>query len=54
MISWLANCTDSVRLPTIPMIDFRVVVLPAPLCPSNVTTSPAFTWKLIRGPTQRH
>src|SRR5215469_4785775 len=30
-----------------PMIDFSVVVLPAPLRPSSVTTSPAFTSKLI-------
>src|SRR5215211_5574389 len=28
-----------------PMIDFSVVVLPAPLRPSSVTTSPAKTWK---------
>src|ERR1700730_14954436 len=27
------------------MIDFSVVVLPAPLRPSSVTTSPAATWK---------
>src|SRR5476649_667860 len=30
-----------------PMTDFSVVVLPAPLRPSKVTTSPAFTLKLI-------
>src|SRR3569623_3406032 len=30
-----------------PMIDFSVVVLPAPLRPSSVTTSPAFTSILI-------
>src|SRR3954447_26998679 len=29
-----------------PMTDFSVVVLPAPLRPSSVTTSPAFTLKL--------
>src|SRR5580692_10806319 len=29
----------------IPMTDFSVVVLPAPLRPSSVTTSPAFTLK---------
>jgi len=34
-----------VRLPMIPITDFSVVVLPAPLRPSNVTTSPAFTLK---------
>src|SRR6266478_3284428 len=30
----------------IPITDFSVVVLPAPLRPSKVTTSPAFTLKL--------
>src|SRR5215471_17541289 len=35
--------TEPERLPTIPMIDFRVVVLPAPLRPSSVTTSPGKT-----------
>src|SRR5882672_7025440 len=35
--------TDPVRWPTIPMIDLSVVVLPAPLRPSSVTTSPART-----------
>src|SRR5438270_3294938 len=29
------------------MIDFRVVVLPAPLRPSSVTTSPGSTSKLV-------
>src|SRR5262245_4990809 len=28
-----------------PMIDFMVVVLPAPLRPSSVTTSPGMMWK---------
>src|SRR5262245_29900846 len=28
-----------------PMIDLRVVVFPAPLRPSRVTTSPAATWR---------
>ena len=32
--------TEPVRWPTMPMIDFSVVVLPAPLRPSSVTTSP--------------
>src|SRR4051812_12199202 len=41
------NWTEPVRLPMIPMIDFKVVVLPAPLRPSRVTTSPAFTWKFM-------
>jgi hypothetical protein len=31
----------------IPIIDFSVLVLPAPLRPSKVTTSPAFTSKLM-------
>src|SRR3569833_1867635 len=39
--------TDPVRLPRMPMIDFKVVVLPAPLRPSKVTTSPAFTVKFM-------
>src|SRR6478672_4949816 len=47
MMSWLLNFTEPVRLPMMPMIDFSVVVLPAPLRPSRVTTSPAFTSKLI-------
>ena len=38
--------TEPVRWPTMPMIDFSVVVLPAPLRPSSVTTSPARTSKL--------
>src|SRR5689334_12035833 len=32
--------TEPERLPTMPMTDFRVVVLPAPLRPSSVTSSP--------------
>src|SRR5271167_2167136 len=38
-----SKLTDPVRLPTMPMIAFRVVVLPAPLRPSRVTTSPSRT-----------
>ena len=38
--------TEPVRWPTMPMIDFSVVVLPAPLRPSSVTTSPASTSKV--------
>src|SRR5208282_6848114 len=37
------NMTEPERLPTMPMIDFKVVVLPAPLRPSRVTTSPSRT-----------
>ena len=38
---------EPVRLPMMPITDFSVVVLPAPLRPSSVTTSPAFTLKLM-------
>ena len=47
MISWSLKRTEPVRLPIIPITDFSVVVLPAPLRPSSVTTSPAFTLKLM-------
>ena len=40
-----SNRLSPSRLPTIPMIDFMVVVLPAPLRPSSVTTSPSRTSK---------
>src|SRR5207302_6092934 len=46
MISSLLKRIEPVRLPMIPITDFNVVVLPAPLRPSKVTTSPAFTLKL--------
>ena len=39
------NMIDPARRGTSPMIDFIVVVLPAPLRPSRVTTSPSPTWK---------
>src|ERR1700752_3448634 len=39
-VSRLSNVTEPVRLPTMPMIEGRGVVLPAPLRPSNVTSSP--------------
>src|SRR6185295_2089202 len=35
--------TEPVRWPTMPITDFSVVVLPAPLRPSSVTTSPGRT-----------
>src|SRR4029077_7976500 len=38
-------CTLPSRRGTRPMIDFSVVVLPAPLRPSSVTTSPSRTSK---------
>jgi len=47
MISWPPKRIEPVRLPMIPITDFSVVVLPAPLRPSRVTTSPAFTLKLM-------
>src|SRR5208337_1647488 len=37
------NITEPVRLPTMPMIALSVVVLPAPLRPNKVTTSPSRT-----------
>src|SRR5438067_8459447 len=39
--STLRNRIEPSRRPTMPMIDFMVVVLPAPLRPSSVTTSPS-------------
>ncbi len=42
-ISLPLNCIEPVRLPMMPITDFSVVVLPAPLRPSSVTTSPSFT-----------
>ena len=47
MMSLSSKRIEPVRLPMIPMIDFSVVVLPAPLRPSKVTTSPALTLKLM-------
>src|SRR3954454_24185140 len=41
-----SNCTEPLRWPTMPMMDFSVVVLPAPLRPSSVTTSPGRTSKV--------
>src|SRR5688572_19448005 len=43
--SCVPNVTDPCRLVTMPMMDFSVVVLPAPLRPSSVTTSPVRTSK---------
>src|SRR5262249_12169330 len=47
MISLPLKRIDPARLPMMPMIDFNVVVLPAPLRPSRVTTSPGLTSKLM-------
>src|SRR5262245_64612667 len=41
---WSSDVCSS-DLGTSPIMDFNVVVLPAPLRPSNVTTSPSCTWK---------
>src|ERR1700710_1498154 len=46
-MSWPPKRIEPVRLPMMPITDFSVVVLPAPLRPSRVTTSPAFTLKLM-------
>src|SRR3984957_20619353 len=43
--SWSRNLTLPVRLGSSPMIAFSVVLLPAPLRPSSVTTSPSRTSK---------
>ena len=45
IVSRPAKATEPLRLPTMPMIAFSVVVLPAPLRPSSVTTSPGRTSK---------
>src|SRR5579862_926826 len=44
--SWSWKRTEPRRCSTMPMIDFNVVVLPTPLRPSSVTTSPACTAKV--------
>src|SRR6266480_2701427 len=43
IVSTSRNRIEPWRRPTIPMIDFSVVVLPAPLWPRSVTTSPRGT-----------
>src|SRR5438552_6896690 len=43
MVSLPSNFTEPVRGFTMPMIDFMVVLLPAPLRPTTVTNSPART-----------
>src|SRR5436190_11637258 len=45
IVSVPANLIEPLRRPTMPMIDFSVVVLPAPLRPRSVTTSPSRTSK---------
>src|SRR4029079_10027917 len=43
MVSRPSNTMEPSRWLTMPMMDFSVVVLPAPLRPRSVTTSPART-----------
>src|SRR2546423_15402314 len=43
MVSTPSTFTDPTRLGTSPMIDFMVVLLPAPLRPTSVTNSPLRT-----------
>src|SRR5262249_471971 len=45
--SWPSNLIEPLRLASMPMIARMVVVLPAPLRPSKVTTSPGFTSKVM-------
>src|SRR5436190_3261065 len=45
IVSLPPNLIEPWRRPTMPMTDFSVVVLPAPLRPSSVTTSPSRTSK---------
>src|SRR6516225_11666266 len=47
MSSLPSSVMEPLRLATSPMIARMVVVLPAPLRPSSVTTSPASTWKVM-------
>src|SRR3712207_3653342 len=47
IVSRPSKVTEPRRLPMMPMIDFSVVVLPAPLRPSSVTTSPGATSKVM-------
>src|ERR1700761_619893 len=45
MVSWPLTLIEPLRAPVRPMIARIVVVRPAPLRPSSVTTSPSSTWK---------
>src|SRR3954451_23675044 len=47
IVSTPSKTIEPLRLPKMPMMDFSVVVLPAPLRPSSVTTSPGATSKLM-------
>src|SRR5579875_9324 len=57
IVSRPAKVTEPVRRATMPMIDFIVVVFPAPLRPRSVTTSPGITskstpWRMCDSPYQ--
>src|SRR5215831_18856876 len=57
IVSVPSKRTEPSRRATIPITDFRVVVLPAPLRPSSVTTSPRRTsnstpWRMCDSPYQ--
>src|SRR5215467_6559069 len=47
MISQPSSVMEPLRLATRPIMARIVVVLPAPLRPSSVTTSPASTWNVM-------
>src|SRR5690242_19230203 len=47
IVSTPSKTIEPLRFARMPMIDFRVVVLPAPLRPSSVTTSPGATSKVM-------
>src|SRR5437868_11095650 len=54
---WPSNVTEPVRFSTMPITDFKVVVLPAPLRPGSVTSSPWPTskptpWRMCDSPYQ--
>src|SRR5579885_841341 len=40
---WPSNVIAPARIESMPVIDFKVVVLPTPLRPMSATTSPEFT-----------
>src|SRR6476661_3458447 len=57
IVSRPSNFTEPVRRSTMPMTDFSVVVLPAPLRPSSVTSSPRpiskpTPWRMCDSPYQ--
>src|SRR5688572_31849641 len=57
MVCLPSKVTEPVRFSTMPMTDFRVVVLPAPLRPKSVTSSPRpiskpTPWRMCDSPYQ--